>query len=122
MSEVSRVADLAGVRAELKRADEHRQALDALFEQNRRHEQLNERFAVEVVTRWMPPSAVGTIRAMRLPQDTPFYPGSWLVGFLILLGGLEYYDGWIAVGAFIGFMLLNAVIVELLVQRRPREG
>jgi hypothetical protein len=55
-----------------------------------------------------------------LPQDPPFYPGSWLIGFVILVAGMIYWSGWAAIGAFVGFLLLNAVIVELLVERTPK--
>ena len=50
---------------------------------------------------------------MKLPQDLPFYPGSWLLGFTILALGWIYVDVWVAIGAFFGFMLLQAVVVEV---------
>ena len=50
---------------------------------------------------------------MKLPLDMPFYPGSWLVGFAILALGWIYVDVWVAIGAFFGFMLLQAVVVEV---------
>jgi hypothetical protein len=58
---------------------------------------------------------------MKLPLDMPFYPGSWLVGFAILALGWIYVDVWVAIGAFFGFMLLQAVVVELWAAlRSPR--
>jgi hypothetical protein len=50
---------------------------------------------------------------MKLPQDLPFYPGSWIVGFAILALGWIYVDVWVAIGAFFGFMVLQAVVVEV---------
>jgi hypothetical protein len=54
---------------------------------------------------------------MRPPRDPPFYPGSWLVGFLILAIGLNDYRGWVAIGAFVGFLALHAVVVEIWLSR-----
>jgi hypothetical protein len=53
------------------------------------------------------------------PQDLPFYPGSWIVGFAILALGWIYVDVWVAIGAFFGFMLLQAVVVEVWAALRP---
>ena len=50
---------------------------------------------------------------MKLPQDLPFYPGSWIMGFAILALGWIYVDVWVAIGAFFGLMLLQAVVVEV---------
>jgi hypothetical protein len=50
---------------------------------------------------------------VKLPEDLPFYPGSWLIGFGILVYGWIEWGGWPAVGVFLGLMLLQAVVVEL---------
>jgi hypothetical protein len=62
---------------------------------------------------------------LRPPRDPPFYPGSWLIGFLILAIGLNEYRGWVAIGAFLGFMALHALIVEIWLSRsaaKPAPG
>jgi hypothetical protein len=56
---------------------------------------------------------------VKLPQDLPFYPGSWIAGFAILALGWIYVDVWVAIGAFFGFMLLQAVVVEIWAALRP---
>jgi hypothetical protein len=59
---------------------------------------------------------------MRPPRDPPFYPGSWLVAFLILAIGLNDYRGWVAIGAFLGFLALHAVVVEIWLSRVATKG
>jgi len=57
---------------------------------------------------------------VKLPQDLPFYPGTWIVGFAILALGWIYVDVWVAIGAFFGFMLLQAVVAEVWAAARSR--
>jgi hypothetical protein len=57
---------------------------------------------------------------VKLPQDLPFYPGSWLVGFALLALCWIYVDVWVAIGAFFAFMTLQAVAVEVWAAARSR--
>ena len=50
---------------------------------------------------------------MKLPLDLPFYPGTWLVGFAILALAWIEWGGWPAVGLFLAFMLLRAIVTEV---------
>jgi hypothetical protein len=50
----------------------------------------------------------------------PFYPGTWLVGYAILALCWIYVDVWVAIGAFFGFMALEAVLVEGWAAARSR--
>ena len=53
---------------------------------------------------------MGTVK---LPLDMPFYPGTWLVGFAILgLAWIEWGGG-PAVGLFLAFLVLQAVVAEI---------
>jgi len=58
--------------------------------------------------------------SVKLPQDMPFYPGTWLVGYAILALCWIYVDVWVAIGAFFGFMALEAVLVEGWAAARSR--
>ena len=57
---------------------------------------------------------------MRLPRDLPFYPGTWIVGFAILALCWIYVDVWVAIGAFFGFMALQAAVAEVWAALRTR--
>jgi hypothetical protein len=57
---------------------------------------------------------------VKLPHDLPFYPGTWLIGFAILALGWIYVDVWVALGAFFGFMALQALVAEIWAALRPR--
>jgi hypothetical protein len=50
---------------------------------------------------------------VKLPRDLPFYPGTWILGFAILALCWIYVDVWVAIGAFFGFMALQAAVVEI---------
>lgn len=50
---------------------------------------------------------------MKLPRDLPFYPGTWIIGFAILALCWIYVDVWVAIGAFLGFMALQAAVAEV---------
>jgi len=57
---------------------------------------------------------------VKLPQDLPFYPATWIVGFGILSLCWIYVDVWVAIGAFFGFMVLQAVVAEIWSALRTR--
>ena len=57
---------------------------------------------------------------MKLPQDLPFYPATWIVGFAILALCWIYVDVWVAIGAFFGFMALQAAVAEVWAALRTR--
>jgi predicted small integral membrane protein len=56
---------------------------------------------------------------VKLPEDLPFYPGSWLIGFALLAYGWVEWGPWPAVGAFFAFMIVQAVVVEVWAALRP---
>ena len=53
------------------------------------------------------------MRGVKLPLDQPFYPGSWLIGFAILAPAWIEWGGWPAVGLFLAFMSLQALVTEV---------
>ena len=57
---------------------------------------------------------------MKLPHDLPFYPGTWIVGCAIRSLCWIYVDVWVAIGAFFGFMVLQAVVAEVWSALRTR--
>jgi hypothetical protein len=54
------------------------------------------------------------------PEDPPFYPGTWLVGFALLVYGWIEWGPWPAVAAFFGLLIVQALIVEVWLALRPR--
>jgi hypothetical protein len=54
------------------------------------------------------------------PQDPPFYPGTWLLAFLLLTLLWIYVDVWIAIAAFFGLLVVQAAAVALWLSARLR--
>jgi hypothetical protein len=56
------------------------------------------------------------------PEDPPFYPATWLIGFALLVYGWIEWGPWPAIAAFLGLLAAQALIVEvwLALRRRPR--
>jgi hypothetical protein len=64
----------------------------------------------------------GIVLGVAPPEDPPFYPATWLIGFALLVYGWIEWGPWPAIAAFLGLLIVQGLVVEVWLALRPRSS